>query len=307
MDSYLQAYEAPPLDQTQNLGNMTAWRENGVTTLSFTRPRQTDDARDYQFSDNNCPYFIFPVQGGVFNAVNKRIRKHESTPIVSEQRICVRSCQVPTKPAPTTSSTTTMLPSTTTTTFMPAKGAAAGSGANNDDGHVDEETTKTYRIELKFYNLFDSHSRQVNSIAYNELLGSLEENLYKELKHQIDGVRRVEIQEVISEEASTATKAGNTISLAIIDVTIAQQTTTTTNNNNIDDAREAERQSLTMALNSAIQDSLIGDMNVDANYLVIKRDNESRLTSMLSKCLIFFVANMESLISFSSPTSLQHL
>lgn len=30
--------------------------------------------------------------GGAFNAVNKKIRKHEEVPIFSENRICIKSC-----------------------------------------------------------------------------------------------------------------------------------------------------------------------------------------------------------------------
>ncbi|RWS15665.1 hypothetical protein B4U79_09178 [Dinothrombium tinctorium] len=94
MDTWLKGYEVPPLDQIQNLHNMSAWRENGITNLRFFRQRQTGDKYDFQFTDDNCPYLMFPVEGGLFNAVNKRIRQHEGTPIVSENRICIKSCKV---------------------------------------------------------------------------------------------------------------------------------------------------------------------------------------------------------------------
>lgn len=35
---------------------------------------------------------MFPVKGGGYNPVNKKIRKHESVPIVSTQRVCIRNC-----------------------------------------------------------------------------------------------------------------------------------------------------------------------------------------------------------------------
>lgn len=72
MDTWLRGYQAPPLDPIQNIHNQSVWRENGVTTLQFNRKRRTGDKNDFQFSDTSCPYFVFPVQGGVFNAVNKR-------------------------------------------------------------------------------------------------------------------------------------------------------------------------------------------------------------------------------------------
>ena len=111
MDTWLRSYAAPSLDPVQNIQNMTVRRENGITSLRFTRRRRTGDRNDYQFSDTNCPYFMFPVQGGVFNAVNKRLRKHESVPLISDSRICVKSC----RPKPSTTSTTTTTTTTTTT------------------------------------------------------------------------------------------------------------------------------------------------------------------------------------------------
>ena len=92
MDTFLSSYQAPPLDAVQNIHNMSVWRENGITHLQFHRFRTTSDPEyDFQFTDDHCPYFLFPIRGGVFNAVNKRMRKHEETPIVSKNRICVRA------------------------------------------------------------------------------------------------------------------------------------------------------------------------------------------------------------------------
>ena len=36
---------------------------------------------------------IFPVKGGRFNGVNKKLRKHEETPIPSSERIFIRPCR----------------------------------------------------------------------------------------------------------------------------------------------------------------------------------------------------------------------
>jgi hypothetical protein len=38
-------------------------------------------------------YMIFPVKGGTYNGVNKKIRKHEVTPTASSERIFIRSCR----------------------------------------------------------------------------------------------------------------------------------------------------------------------------------------------------------------------
>ena len=34
----------------------------------------------------------FPVQGGTYNAVSKKISKHLQTPFISSDRVCIRSC-----------------------------------------------------------------------------------------------------------------------------------------------------------------------------------------------------------------------
>ncbi|UXI19334.1 katanin p80 WD40 repeat-containing subunit B1-like [Sarcoptes scabiei] len=157
MDSYLRAYEAPPLDQQQNLYNMSAWRENGLTTLRFSRPRRTGDPRDYQFSDTDCPYFIFPVMGGVFNAVNKRIRKHESIPIISDRRVCVRSCRR--SPAIET------IPPTMTTmkTSIPITIA----DRNSNKQSMNEYKQKEKKINQKNINNIE-HSKAIDSSDYNQ-------------------------------------------------------------------------------------------------------------------------------------------
>lgn len=48
--------------------------------------------QDLSFSDNQCLYVMFPVKGGAFNSVNKKIRKHEVVPSISSDRICIKSC-----------------------------------------------------------------------------------------------------------------------------------------------------------------------------------------------------------------------
>lgn len=48
--------------------------------------------QDLSFTDDKCLYLMFPVKGGQFNAVNKKIRKHDLVPSISAQRVCIRSC-----------------------------------------------------------------------------------------------------------------------------------------------------------------------------------------------------------------------
>lgn len=35
---------------------------------------------------------MFPTKGGIFNSVNKKIRKHEIVPMTSIEKICIKSC-----------------------------------------------------------------------------------------------------------------------------------------------------------------------------------------------------------------------
>ena len=264
MDSWLQAYEAPPLDPIQNLYNQTAWRENGVTTLKFSRPRQTGDSRDYQFSDTNCPYFIFPVMGGVFNAVNKRIRKHENTPVISDQRICVRSCRAPTTTTTTSTTSTTMAPTTLNYDLNEVL-------THNESDMAADEATKIYRVEIKLFNFLTAQTKQVNSEEYQELLSTLEQSLYHKIKPHFDRVRRVEINEVISDNNGRNSAFANGNALVILDLTVGQKTK----------EDKDETQAITAALNSVIKDRTINSFSVDANYLVIAR-KDGKLSSWIS-------------------------
>lgn len=147
MDTYLRSYSAPPLDSVQNIHNMSVWRENGVTTLQFNRKRKTGDRNDFQFSDLNCPYFVFPVQGGVFNAINKRLRKHEETPIVSSNKICVKSCKSKSSTLTTsTRSTTTSVQSSSTTSRPPS--TVSTSSSSTRAGSSSSTTVKQKEFDV---------------------------------------------------------------------------------------------------------------------------------------------------------------
>lgn len=92
MDTWISGYSPPKLDENQDIKKTSGRIVNGATILEFTRKRITDDTQDLSFTDDHCLYLMFPVKGGVFNAVNKKTRKHEQTPIVTETRVCIKSC-----------------------------------------------------------------------------------------------------------------------------------------------------------------------------------------------------------------------
>lgn len=91
-DSWITGYTAPKLDKVQNIYNISGRIENGVTFLEFTRKRESTDEYDLSFTEDHCLYLMFAVQGGRFNAVNKKMSKHEQTPVITDSRICIKSC-----------------------------------------------------------------------------------------------------------------------------------------------------------------------------------------------------------------------
>ena len=93
MDMWTTNYLQPILEDNQNIFDMSGVLVDGVTTISFSRPRDTQDSQDVGFTDTEGRYMIFPVKGGKYNGVNKRIKKHEEVPIVSSERIFIKPCR----------------------------------------------------------------------------------------------------------------------------------------------------------------------------------------------------------------------
>lgn len=92
MDTWINGYSAPLLDDKQNYYNETGTFIDGVTTIEFIRKRETNDKQDHSFTDEHCLYLVFLTKGGAYNAVNKKIRKHEDIPIVTDNRVCIKTC-----------------------------------------------------------------------------------------------------------------------------------------------------------------------------------------------------------------------
>jgi len=93
MDMWTTNYLSPVLESRQNIDIISGEQEDGFTTLKFSRKRNTGDKQDVAFTDTEGQYIIFPVKGGRYNGVNKRIRKHELTPVASGEKIFIRSCR----------------------------------------------------------------------------------------------------------------------------------------------------------------------------------------------------------------------
>lgn len=93
MDTWINGYSPPKLDDKQDIYNASGRIHNGATILEFTRKRTTNDnEQDLSFTDEHCLYLMFPINGGSYNAVNKKLRKHEQIPFVTASRVCIKSC-----------------------------------------------------------------------------------------------------------------------------------------------------------------------------------------------------------------------
>ncbi|XP_070569763.1 uncharacterized protein [Ptychodera flava] len=90
-DRWMSRYAMPPMDDDDNIYNKAGSHVNGITSLSFSRKRiTTDDMQDLAL---NCLYILFPIQGGTYDAENKRIGIHSKSPLVSTEKVCFDTCQ----------------------------------------------------------------------------------------------------------------------------------------------------------------------------------------------------------------------
>ena len=93
-DMWTTSYLHPVIDSSQDLKKREGYFEDGITTLKFSRKRDTGDARnDVAFTGEKGLFFIFPVKGGRYNAASGKIKKHEQTPTASAQRIFIKPCR----------------------------------------------------------------------------------------------------------------------------------------------------------------------------------------------------------------------
>ncbi|CAO1346058.1 unnamed protein product [Diamesa serratosioi] len=147
MDTWISGYSAPLLDESQGIYNASGSINNGVTVLDFTRKRLSEDKHDVSFTDEHCVFMMFPVKGGAFNAVNKKTRKHEDIPIITDNRICIKSC---------------------------------GLGLDSSVGHPTTPTPNrlAYAVSMKLINLADGFDApKKGSQEYDDLSRTIQESL----------------------------------------------------------------------------------------------------------------------------------
>nr|XP_012552133.2 uncharacterized protein LOC101739898 isoform X3 [Bombyx mori] len=115
-DAWARGYGAPRPDSRGDVTSLTGSVADGVATLSFVRKRDTKDQEDLAFTDTQCLYLMFVVQGGNFDPVSKKISKHLQTPIVTEEKVCIRPCGP--EPVEEESTTEAVLPGQKTYTLL---------------------------------------------------------------------------------------------------------------------------------------------------------------------------------------------
>lgn len=164
MDTWINGYASPKLDSQQDIYNATGSIRNGVTQLAFTRKRMSSDhEQDLSFTDDQCLYLMFPVQGGEFNAVNKKTKKHEQTPVVTETRVCIKSCA------------------------RELAAAAVTTPAPNRLG---------YAVNVKLMNLAESFESPVRGTPEFDVLATQISDSFKGVLNGIPGYHRVDVTEI---------------------------------------------------------------------------------------------------------------
>ena len=82
---YATQYAQPPLDDSQDITNPQASIENGLTTMTFTRPLAATEDTDISLTE--CRFFLYGWGGSAVIAT-KMVSYHPQTPIVSSKRVC---------------------------------------------------------------------------------------------------------------------------------------------------------------------------------------------------------------------------
>ena len=161
MDMWTTNYLNPILEPSQDITDMSGTLEDGVTTLRFTRERNTGDKQDVAFTDEEGMYMIFPVKGGRYNGVNKKIKKHEQVPIASTERIFIKNCR-----------TADGRPTFTTTPKPPQL---------------------SYNAKMKFVNTGNYKLPRANTKEYTELQERISRSLRQTELSKVPGFRDVKV------------------------------------------------------------------------------------------------------------------
>src|SRR6218665_4152008 len=91
--TYPDEYSPPTKDAVQELDNQLAYYKDGYLTLTFTHKRISYMIYEFNLTDTDCYYFIFPVEGGSFANDLGVINKPYQTPKLSDDLIFFHEIQ----------------------------------------------------------------------------------------------------------------------------------------------------------------------------------------------------------------------
>lgn len=128
---------------------------------------------------------MFPVQGGEFNRVNKKIQKHLVNPSISTERICIKSCG-------NGKQSLTVLSKNTIKTFSKHVSLAE----NEDLINNTEPPFLSYNVAVKIIELGENFIKPDHGTAqYEDLSNSIITN-FKPIFKKLPGYRNAVIEDI---------------------------------------------------------------------------------------------------------------
>ncbi|KAH6941637.1 hypothetical protein HPB50_021001 [Hyalomma asiaticum] len=95
-DMWLSGYKEPSNDVRSDLFNVSGEHADGMTTLRFARKFDTGDkVHDLAFTEGHCLHLVFPIAGGTYNSVLRKIGRHAQNPAISKTTLCLHGCREP--------------------------------------------------------------------------------------------------------------------------------------------------------------------------------------------------------------------
>ncbi|XP_063547174.1 uncharacterized protein LOC134754755 isoform X2 [Cydia strobilella] len=237
MDTWVSGYAAPRVDTQQDITKEFGSLVDGVTTLSFVRKRDTKDSKDLAFTDSQCLYMMFIPHGGGFDPVNKRTSKHAQTPIVSENRVCIKPCG----PEPAEDEVTTEA-------IIPGQAA--------------------YTMLIRITGLADSFKPPAEgSQEFAELKRQVEDSLIREVSKnkgyrglQLNGFMQNETKAIIAELTLKSMESN------FIEGSSARSLGAAPRN---ESDKDGDRQRWERAVRDTLAPGKVGNLNVDPEFLVL--------------------------------------
>ena len=89
---FASARTEPPIDFSQDITSASASLMDGVTTITFNRPRDSGDRNDITLRQDICGFFLFAFSGPVLNFSTGAVGYHGFGPtrrVASAERICI--------------------------------------------------------------------------------------------------------------------------------------------------------------------------------------------------------------------------